>query len=179
MEKALGTTVVLTLLAAQSLFADAPEVTITAPLTGWLYEQGQTTFFTGTATDAEDEDLTLDLEWTSSIDGLVGTGGSPDWVLSEGFHVITAQVTDSSELSGSDSVELLVAVVCGEDVSVKLMIEFGPAVYGASARLIFGPHYTATDSVYAWAPLVRLKDNVVVENSFFMGNISGSTGCDL
>lgn len=74
----------------------APVVSIIAPNGGDSFASGTTISFAGSATDAEDGDLTTALVWTSDRDGKIGTGGSFATVLSDGIHVITAAVTDSA-----------------------------------------------------------------------------------
>ncbi|MCK4622077.1 MAG: Ig-like domain-containing protein [Desulfuromonadales bacterium] len=85
-----------------------PTATITAPPDGSIFGEGETISFAGTATDAEDGDLTSSLSWSSSIDGNIGSGGSFLTVLSVGTHTITALVTDSGGLAGSDSITVTV-----------------------------------------------------------------------
>jgi PKD repeat protein len=85
-----------------------PTVTITAPADGATYASGATIDFTGTASDAEDGDLTASLVWTSDIDGQIGTGGGFSAVLGDGVHTITAQVTDSGGATGSEAVGITV-----------------------------------------------------------------------
>jgi hypothetical protein len=82
----------------------APVVTITNPLTGATYTDAASIPFTGTASDAEDGDLTGSLSWTSDVDGSIGSGGSFSSTLSLGMHTITASVTDGGGLPGSDSI---------------------------------------------------------------------------
>jgi alkaline phosphatase len=72
-----------------------PSVTITLPTNGATFASDASIAFEGTATDVEDGTLTANLEWQSSIDGLIGTGGSFSAILSDGDHIITASVTDS------------------------------------------------------------------------------------
>jgi hypothetical protein len=68
--------------------------------------------FTGSASDAEDGDLTAGLSWVSSLDGAIGTGGSFSRSdLSVGGHTITATVTDSGGLAASEQITLTVLVV--------------------------------------------------------------------
>lgn len=69
---------------------------------------GQSSVATATASDA-DGDLTESITWTSSKDGLVGTGGSLDLsVLSVGAHTITLAATNSG---GTTSETYLLAVL--------------------------------------------------------------------
>ena len=88
-----------------------PTVTITAPADSASFDEGEVITFTGTATDAEEGDLTASLSWTSSLDGAFGTGGAFSRTLSVGLHTITATVTDSAGLSGSDQITTTVNAV--------------------------------------------------------------------
>ena len=88
-----------------------PVVTITAPADGSVFNSGDLIHFEGTATDAEDGDLTASLDWNSSIDGAIGTGGMFDAVLSDGVHTITASATDSDSNTGSDQITITVGQV--------------------------------------------------------------------
>jgi hypothetical protein len=85
-----------------------PTVTITDPADGAEPASGATINFAGTASDAEDGDVTASLVWTSDIDGQIGSGGSFATTLSDGVHAITATATDSVDDSGSDSISITV-----------------------------------------------------------------------
>ncbi|MEE9609391.1 MAG: Ig-like domain-containing protein [Myxococcota bacterium] len=61
---------------ANQHLSEAPAVTITAPPDGSSVAQGAAVTLTDTATDAEDGDLSGNLTWTSSNDGVLGTGAS-------------------------------------------------------------------------------------------------------
>jgi hypothetical protein len=75
--------------------ASPPSVTIVSPADDSSFADGESIAFVGTASDADDGDLTANLSWTSSIDGAIGSGGSFAAVLSPGTHTIAASVTDS------------------------------------------------------------------------------------
>jgi len=85
-----------------------PTVSITGPGSGTSIVQGAALTFSGSASDAEDGSLTSKLAWTSSIDGLLGTGSGFSKILSAGSHVITAKVTDSDGSSASSQVSVTV-----------------------------------------------------------------------
>jgi PKD repeat protein len=73
-----------------------PDVAITGPQTGALYQSGAPVTLTGTASDSEDGDLSAAIQWSSSQDGALGSGASINVSsLSAGSHVITASVTDT------------------------------------------------------------------------------------
>ncbi|HET7292121.1 MAG TPA: Ig-like domain-containing protein [Vicinamibacteria bacterium] len=93
-----------------SLVIDGPPtVTITAPQNGATFDVGTPVSFTGLASDLEEGNLSAGLSWTSSRDGLIGTGGTfSTAALSGGTHVITAGVADGSGLSGSAQVSVTI-----------------------------------------------------------------------
>jgi len=86
----------------------APSVSITNPPDGTTVTEGTSINFTGSASDAEDGDLTASISWSSDLDGALGTGGSINATLSVGTHTVTASVTDSGGLSASDSINVTV-----------------------------------------------------------------------
>jgi len=89
-----------------------PNVTITSPANGSTFTEGQSILFTATAVDAQDGDLAASLAWSSSLDGPLGTGASVSTTLSIGTHTVTAAVTDSGSLSGSDAITVTVEGAC-------------------------------------------------------------------
>ena len=86
----------------------APSVSISSPANGSSFPAGTSVSFSGSASDTEDGDLTGSLNWTSSLDGGIGSGGSPSFGLSAGTHTITASVTDSGTNSSSASITVTV-----------------------------------------------------------------------
>ncbi len=87
----------------------APVVTITAPPDGQNFPSNTNISFQGTAFDNPDGDISADLVWYSDQHpNPIGTGASFSTVLADGTHNITASVTDSGNLSGSDSVTITV-----------------------------------------------------------------------
>jgi uncharacterized protein YjiK len=86
-----------------------PTVSITAPSDGGMFVEGESVSFAGTASDAEDGDLTADLAWTSSLDGPIGTGGAfSAGALTLGTHLITASVTDSGGQQALSTISITV-----------------------------------------------------------------------
>jgi len=84
-----------------------PVVTISAPPDEASYQQGETITFTGSATDAEEGDLTASLAWQSNLDGQIGDGSSfTRSDLSVGTHTITATASDSGGLTGASQVTI-------------------------------------------------------------------------
>ncbi|MGD8819095.1 MAG: S8 family serine peptidase [Anaerolineae bacterium] len=85
-----------------------PVVEITSPDDGSIFVSGSTIDFQGTASDAEEGDLTAGLVWVSNLDGEIGTGDSVSSSLGDGSHTITASVTDSGGQTGRHSISIMV-----------------------------------------------------------------------
>src|SRR4029077_12132585 len=92
---------------------------------------GDTITLTGLAFDFEDGDLTGGLRWTSSLDGLLGTGGSVTARLSRGVHTITATSVDAAGHVASK--QIAVEVIARPTVIIALpannaLFRFGDGV---------------------------------------------------
>jgi hypothetical protein len=122
----------------------APTVSITAPADGSSFSFGASVNFMGTANDAEDGGISGSLSWTSSIDGSIGSGDSfMTSALSAGVHTITASVTDSGGLPGSDSIIVTVNLP-GNDPEVTITAPADASVYTEGDSISFAG--TATDA---------------------------------
>jgi len=98
---------------------ELPTVSIVSPADVSTFESEAVISFIGTASDTEDGDLTASLVWTSSIDSQIGTGGSFSTTLSDGNHTITAEVTDSGDETGSDSIGITVSTPITDNMHVS------------------------------------------------------------
>ncbi|MDX2119634.1 MAG: PQQ-dependent sugar dehydrogenase [Gemmatimonadota bacterium] len=103
---------------------DAPVITITSPATGTSVPESTAVVFAGSATDAEDGPLAdTTLRWTSSIDGVLGTGDSLSvTTLTPGQHTITLRADDSAGATGSATITLTIlgaAPAIGLDTIVR------------------------------------------------------------
>lgn len=87
---------------------NSPTVLISSPSNNSLFDSATVISFAGSASDIEDGDITSGLTWTSSIDGIIGTGGSFSTSLSDGEHTITAQTTDTGGKTSSNSITITV-----------------------------------------------------------------------
>jgi len=96
-----------------------PSVSISSPVNNASFASGTSISFAGSATDAEQGNLTANLVWTSSRDGQIGTGGAFSAVLSDGTHTITAAVTDTNGLTGNASITVVVEPVSSGTITVK------------------------------------------------------------
>lgn len=100
----------------------APVVSISSPVNGASFASGETISFSGSASDAEDGDLTSNLVWASNLDGQIGTGGAFSTVLSVGTHTITASIADSGGLTGNASITVVVQPAAGDTVTVASLV---------------------------------------------------------
>jgi len=89
---------------------EAPTASITSPASESTFELDTPIEFQGTGSDAEDGNLTGDaLAWSSSADGLIGTGTSFTYdALSAGDHTITLTATDSELATGSSDIAITI-----------------------------------------------------------------------
>src|SRR5206468_1757291 len=88
---------------------NTPAALITAPATGATFEPGAAVTLTGAATDVEDGTLTARIVWTSSRDGVLGTGTTITVsTLSTGIHTITAAATDNANKTGRATITIAV-----------------------------------------------------------------------
>ena len=89
----------------------APDVSIDSPTNGTTIVLGDAVDFIASASDAEDGTLDSTIDWTSSLDGPIGTNSSTiSPALSVGTHTITASVQDSGEPSKTASDSITVTV---------------------------------------------------------------------
>jgi hypothetical protein len=87
----------------------APTLAITGPASGQSFQPHAEVVLTATASDPEDGALDTTIQWSSSLDGALGTGATlPVTTLSSGTHTITATVEDSRHQSASDLVTVIV-----------------------------------------------------------------------
>ena len=78
-----------------------PTIVIDSPADGTSYTLTDQITFQATATDAEDGLISENTQWTSSIDGVLGTGSIVNAVLSVGTHNIVASIIDSGGVTSS------------------------------------------------------------------------------
>src|SRR6185503_10923940 len=98
--------------ASLTMVVGRPSVTITAPAGGSIFAYGEPVALTGTARDAADRDLGDAVRWTSSLDGILGTGGTVTMsTLRPGNHTVSASVTDSCGTTSTAAVTLVVGPV--------------------------------------------------------------------
>ncbi len=134
----------------------APNVNISAPTNGSSVSEGSSISFGGSASDTEDGSLTANLSWTSSLDGAIGSGGAFSTVLSVGIHTVTASVTDSGGLSGSDVVSVTVQATAPTSGSLLL----SEVLYDTSG----------SDDTLEWIEIYN-NDTVAIDLSgFSLGN---------
>lgn len=99
----------IVVIGVDSVYAAAPVATIYSPQNNEILSKDSNITFLGSGADAEDGDLSGGrLVWISDRDGPLGKGEQFSTYLSNGAHTITLTVTDSSELSGSTQITIVV-----------------------------------------------------------------------
>jgi hypothetical protein len=111
----------------------APAVTITSPAGGAVFPAGASVTLSGSASDLEQGSLSSSLVWTSSRDGVLGSGASLSRVLSSGGHVLTASASDETGLSGSAKVSVTVLLPPGASCGIGPELAPLLALVGAAA----------------------------------------------
>lgn len=84
----------------------APTVDITSPADGTTVAEGSSITLRADANDAEDGATGVD--WSSDLDGALGSGDSVTVTLSAGTHTVTATTTDSAGASAADAITVTV-----------------------------------------------------------------------
>lgn len=102
--------------------ANPPALNILAPASGSTVLQADPVTFEATASDVEDGDLTAAIQWTSSKNGPIGSGGSfVTNTLSAGSHVITATVVDADGNTASKTINLSVQSTANTPPTISVL----------------------------------------------------------
>lgn len=151
---------------------DPPVVTITNPTGGSLFfESGEDINFTGTATDTEDGNISANIEWSSDVDGSLGTGASINIsTLSDGEHTITASIYDSASQNDIDTVTLEVKPL---HIS-SLNPNSGPSSGGTTVTITGWGFSASTSVTFDGNPGTNF--NYISENEIEIDTPPGSAG---
>jgi hypothetical protein len=144
---------------------ELPTLEILAPANGSNSLQGQPLELSAVANDAEDGDLGGSVLWTSSKDGVIGTG-SPlvTSSLHSGIHVITAKVTDTVGNSATRTVSVTIEPVTNTVPGVAIVSPADGATYTQGATISFQAN---ADDV---------EDGNLTPSLTWSSNLSGSLG---
>lgn len=96
----------------------SPSVSILSPADGASLQAGVISL-AGTASDAEDGDLSASISWTSGS-GLLGSGSSIAATLTAGAYDITASVSDSDGATASASVSITLTAAANQPPTVTI-----------------------------------------------------------
>ncbi len=141
-----GNTVAKTLnLTVQSTNNLPPTLTVFAPAQNAVFTQGTVISFQAAASDPEDGSRTANIQWTSSINGPIGTGGGfGNGTLSVGSHQILVQVSDTN----GNSVTQIVTISVQAPVNTPPSVSISSPANGASltAGVAFNLAGSASDA---------------------------------
>jgi PKD repeat protein len=116
-----------------------PSATITSPGNGSDYALGESIPFAGSATDPEDGTLTgASLQWSSSLDGFLGTGNSFSLSdLSMGAHTIRLVATDSQGAVDTARVSIGVGESANQRPTATITLPAGGSEYMVGQSISF------------------------------------------
>jgi hypothetical protein len=114
---------------------EPPEVVITSPAAGANIGHNVTIQLTATADDLEEGSLSDEIVWTSSKDGLLGTGATLPVTLSTGNHRLNARATDSMGEVGKHQISVTVAAPPGTGCGIGPELVPGLALLGLLWRV--------------------------------------------
>ncbi|MEZ4323527.1 MAG: putative metal-binding motif-containing protein [Myxococcota bacterium] len=164
-----------------------PAVTIAEPLEGELFEAGEPVYFAGQVVDDSDV-TTLDVEWTSSLDGVLPDADPPNpdglvefvsTALESGIHVITLRATDAGNEQGEATVTIEVgdAILPVDEPTISI-ISPAPGIQGIDGQ----PFTFAANVDDASDPpaslVVELQSNSAGFLCFMVPDSSGNATCE-
>ena len=92
-----------------------PSLTLVSPVSGTVFNEGETITFAGVLTDPEESSESLQVSWSSSQDGVFSTDGASDvgelttsTTLSGGQHIVVVTATDGDGMEHTATVSLSV-----------------------------------------------------------------------
>jgi len=99
-----------------TVLTEPPLVTITQPLSGGTFFEGDLINFAGSVSNAEETEFSMEVRWASDVQGELFVGSSDgdgntqfDHQLEPGWHVIFLYATDSFGSTGQDSTTIEVS----------------------------------------------------------------------
>ncbi len=119
-----------------------PVLTIDTPSNGEAFAQSAPVTFSATASDAEDGDLSQQVQWASSLDGILGVGDITSTALSAGEHQITASVADGQ----GQPVTAVVTITIGSQTSQDVDLVMGSLAYAVTG-IAAGESFSVSSTV--------------------------------
>ncbi|PWK54253.1 fibronectin type III domain-containing protein [Pleionea mediterranea] len=117
----------------------APHILISSPASNSIFDDNESIVLIASADDTEDGDLSDSIEWRSSLDGDLGTGGQLGVDLSVGQHEVTASITDNGNQVNETSIVITINKAEAENTAPSLTIESpsnqSQAAYNESVEL--------------------------------------------
>ncbi len=141
----------------------APTVTIDLPADGHTVVEGTNINFTGTASDAEDGDISANIDWNSDQDGDFDTGASVNINnLSVNTHTITASITDNESITTTAQITVTITANTAPTVTITAPADGLSVVEGTNITFTG----TATD----------IEDGTLTSNLSWDSNLDNNIG---
>ncbi|MEO5814465.1 MAG: PKD domain-containing protein [Gemmatimonadaceae bacterium] len=157
----------------------APTAAITTPANNASFVQGTSVAFTGTGTDLEDGALSgASLVWTSSRDGVIGTGASvATTALTAGSHVVTLTAKDAQNATATAT--LTITITANQAPTASIATPTNNAVFLLGATVAFnGAGNDVEDGTLTGASLVwtsSINGQIGTGASVASSTLSGGT----
>ncbi len=152
--------------ATTPLLNDTPVVTISSPSDGSAFDDDIPRItFTASATDDTDGNISDEISWSSSINGMIGTGRSVDATLSVGTHNITATISDSANNTATDAISVRVQ-------NIQENIDSGTGTGSTSFATNLG-EFAAVSAVLESTLPEDGKPDVTFPDGLFSWNVTG------
>lgn len=155
----------------------APQITLQSPANGDTFMLQEAIALNASALDPESGDISANIEWSSDIDGNLGTGASLINSLSLGTHTLTATINDGD--GGVTSVSTQVTVQ-----QVELAVTVSGKGKRRTADLVWSKSRTSVDiymdnSVVAVAPASGSLQLTFKDSAVFRVCETGTNYCSL
>ena len=111
----------ISLTISEQVIGTAPTISIDGPADGTQYDSTDIITLTGSADDAEDGTISSSINWSSSVNGDLGSGASLlllSGVLIDGSHVITASVQDADGNTKTAKINITIGLARTVDCSI-------------------------------------------------------------
>ena len=121
-----------------SISNTAPVAVIQKPADGTAFGVNDTIIFKGLGMDLEEDPSDLTLTWTSSKDGVIGTGTQLSAALTEGTHAIILTATDGNKATGQASIAVTVGGAIANNPPIAVIQRpFDGGTYKAGEEITF------------------------------------------
>lgn len=118
------------------IFNNPPVLNIASPVNGGSIIEGESTLLTASAVDIETGDISPLVNWSSDLQGPLGTGSSLTVNLNVGNHVITALVADAQGKTSVQTVSMTVVFNNPPVLTISSPVDNSTSIEGTTINLV-------------------------------------------